>query len=192
MPALIGRPYSVLIAISGIFSLASASLAAEPTADRAITLGQSGFVLHAPGDWQRKEPSTRIVEHEFAVPSAENAPPGRVTVMGAGGSVEANIDRWIGQFSQPDGGDTKKLAKIEHRTIAGQQVHFVDISGTFKDSPGPFSSKPAIDRPDYRMIAAIVATQQNGNYFIKFYGPTRTVADHEKEFREMVEGLAKK
>ncbi len=52
---------------------------------------------------------TRIVEHEFAIPAAEgDKADGRFTIMAAGGSVDANIDRWYAQFSQPDGGSTKE------------------------------------------------------------------------------------
>ena len=74
-----------------------------------------------------------------------------MTVMGAGGSLEANIDRWYQQFSQPDGSNTKERAKIEKREIAGQEVTVVDLSGTYMDRAGPMA--PAIERPDYRMLA---------------------------------------
>ena len=57
---------------------------------------------------------------------------GRLTIMGAGGSIEANIDRWYGQFKQPDGSSTKDKAKVSKSKVAGQTVHMVDISGTFK------------------------------------------------------------
>ena len=68
-----------------------------------------------------------------------------MTIMGAGGSVEANIDRWIGQFTQPDGSDTKKAAKIEQKKIGGQEVHLVDVAGTYKDQRGPFAGGPVVD-----------------------------------------------
>jgi hypothetical protein len=39
------------------------------------------------------------------------------------------------------------------------------------------------------MLAAIVETPDRGNYFLKFYGPGKTVAKHADGFRAMVEGL---
>ena len=45
----------------------------------------------------------------------------------------------------------------------------VDLSGTYMDRPGPMA--PGVERPNYRMLAAIIETTQNGNHFIKFYGP---------------------
>ena len=129
----------------------------------------------------------RFIDHEFAVPASKgDTEDGRVTVMGAGGTVEANLDRWIAQFSQPDGSETKNLVPEADRkkTIAGVEVHFVDLAGTYKDMPRPFDPNGgATERKDYRMLAAIIVAPKLGNYFIKFYGPRQTVTDHAAEFR---------
>jgi hypothetical protein len=154
-----------------------------------IQFADGKLVLKAPDKWVRKP--ARFVEHEFAIPASQgdNAD-GRMTLMGAGGGVEANIERWFGQFTQPDGGSTRDRAKVKKITVAGQDVHLVDISGTFKDQRGP--AAPAVERAKYRMLAAIVATKNLGTYFIKFYGPERTVADNEQAFLTMIEGLEQK
>jgi len=158
---------------------------------RAFTIADGGFSLEAPADWKRVPPKSGIVEVEFAVPSAaEGTPPGRMTVMGAGGSVQQNVDRWYGQFSQPDGTATKDKASTKTLKLAGCTVTIVDVSGTYKDMPGgPFAGGQAVERPDYRMLAAIVETPERGSYFLKFYGPSATVAKHADGFRRMVEGL---
>ena len=137
------------------------------------------------------QPKSSIVETEFSIPSeGEGVQPGRMTVMGAGGSVQANVDRWFGQFAQADGSDTKDKATTKKLKLAGCEVTIVDITGTYKDAPaGPFAGGKAVDRPDYRMLAAIVETPDRGNYFLKFYGPGKTVAKHADGFRTMVEGL---
>ncbi len=158
---------------------------------RAFAIGDGGFSLSAPEGWKRVQPKSSIVETEFAIPSeGEGEQPGRMTVMGAGGSVQANVDRWYGQFSQPDGSATKDKATTKKLELAGCKVTLVDIGGTYKDAPaGPFAGGKAVDRPDYRMVAAIVETPDRGNYFLKFYGPGTTVAKHADGFRTMVEGL---
>jgi hypothetical protein len=51
---------------------------------------------------------------------------------------------------------------------------------------------PAVERPDYRMLAAILATKNAGTFYIKLYGPKKTIADNEAAFVKMIEGLAKK
>ena len=155
------------------------------------TIAEEGFSLAAPEGWKRVQPKSSIVETEFSIPSeGEGLQPGRMTVMGAGGSVQANVDRWYGQFAQPDGSDTKSKATTKKVKLAGCDVTIVDITGTYKDAPaGPFAGGKAVDRPDYRMLAAIVETPDRGNYLLKFYGPGKTVAKYADGFRAMVEGL---
>jgi hypothetical protein len=159
---------------------------------RAFTIANGAFSLEAPAGWKRVQPKSGIVETEFAIPSEGELPPGRMTVMGAGGSVQANIDRWYGQFAQPDGGATKDKATTKTLKLAGCTVTLVDVSGTYKDMPGgPFAGGQAVERPDYRMLAAIVETpgKEQGSHFLKFYGPGPTVAKHADGFRKMVEGM---
>jgi len=167
------------------------SARAEDKPDAVITLAEGKVVFKTPKEWVRKKPSSRIVEHEFETPAVEGDKlPGRVTAMGAGGSVEANIDRWIGQFSQPDGKSTKDKTVIQKLKVAGQEVHFVDIPGIYKDQAGgPFSATPAVMRENYRMLGAIVVTAKEGNYFVKYYGPKATVTANEKFFKDMVNSL---
>ncbi|REK12277.1 MAG: hypothetical protein DWQ37_12515 [Planctomycetota bacterium] len=156
-----------------------------------MSLAGGKLELEAPADWVRKQPRTRIVEYEFEIPAAEgDQNDGRLTVMSAGGGVEANIERWYGQFKQPDGGSTKEQAKVEKIAVADQEVYLVDISGTFSDRRGPFA--PAVERPDYRMLAAIIPTAGGGDQFIKFYGPAKTVAENQQAFRKMIDGLKTK
>jgi hypothetical protein len=114
--------------------------------------------------------------------------------MGAGGTVDQNVERWIGQFKQPDGKNTKDKTKIEKKKLAGLEVQVVDIAGTYKDMPaGPFAGGKATDRENYRMLGAIIPGGESiGNYFIKFYGPAEIVKEHEKGFLKMVESLERK
>jgi hypothetical protein len=162
--------------------------------EHTISLGEGKLVLEAPEKWVRKEPRSRIVDHEFAVEGEKGKEAGRMTVMGAGGSIEQNIDRWIGQFKQPDGKNTKDKAKTEKKKVAGLEVQIVDVAGTYKDMPGgPFAGGKTIERENYRMLAAIIPGGPSvGNYFIKFYGPAEIVKENEKAFYKMVESLEKK
>ncbi|HEV3003335.1 MAG TPA: hypothetical protein VGX78_02695 [Pirellulales bacterium] len=160
--------------------------------DLNFDLADGRFLLTAPEGWLRKKPATRIVEHEFQVPASDgDERPGRVTVTGAGGSVEDNINRWIGQFSQPDKSSTNEKTKREKLTVAGQEITLIDVSGTYDDRPP--AAAGGIKRENYRMLAAIVVTKQGekktGNYFVKFVGPSQTVEDHAEGFKKMIEGL---
>jgi hypothetical protein len=156
-----------------------------------ISMAGGKLTAKAPETWVRKAPQTRIVEHEFAIPAAKgDSADGRLTVMAAGGSVEANIDRWYAQFTQPDGGSTRDKSKVKEIKAGGHDVHLVDIAGTFRDQRGPMA--PAVERPKYRMLGAIIPTKDAGTYFLKFYGPEKTVTENEAAFVKMIEGLEQK
>jgi hypothetical protein len=112
--------------------------------------------------------------------------------MGAGGSIEDNINRWAGQFTQPDGSNTADKVKTRKLEAAGQPITLVDITGTYEDKAGPFVPGPGVQRPNYRMLAAVIETKKAGNYFIKFYGPQKTISGQEAAFTKMLEGLKTK
>ncbi|MBI2824230.1 MAG: hypothetical protein HYX69_06050 [Planctomycetia bacterium] len=184
------HPISIACVLLLFAAVPSRAVTDEPAPPKSFVVGDA-YKLIPPAGWAVKQPRSRIVEHEFAVPAAKGDElEGRVTVMGAGGSVEANIDRWYQQFTQPDGGNTKERAKVEKKTIAGQEVTSVDIAGTFMDRAGP--QAPAVERKNYRMLGAIIQTKQAGNYFIKFYGPQRTVAENKAAFDKMLDSLERK
>ncbi len=160
--------------------------AAEAAEGTKIELAEGAVTLTMPAAWEKREPRTRIVEFEFAAPPAEGSDvDGRITIMGAGGSVEANLDRWVAQFAQADGGSTRDRAKFSERETAGCKVHVADIAGDFKDQPrGPLG--PTETREDYRMLGAIIVTPKYGQYYVKFYGPSATIAKHEEAFHAML------
>lgn len=154
-----------------------------------IVLGEGKIKLDVPSSWKKEKPRTRIVDFEFSIPAVEDDEnDGRVTVMGAGGSVDANVGRWVTQFVQPDRTATSERTIREERKIADQTVHLVDITGDFKDQPrGPFG--PTVIREKYRMLGAIIVTDKLGQYFVKAYGPRRTIAENEEAFKKLVESL---
>ena len=174
---------SLIIAIS---LPALTTLAAEK--DKGITFLKGKIKMKAPKGWKKKKPRVRIIDFEYGVTKTKGDPrDARMTVMRAGGSVQANISRWIGQFRQTDGSSSRKKAKIKKYKVSGQQVHLVDLSGTYKDQRGPFA--PAKFRKDYRMLSAIIETKDYGQFFVKLYGPKKTVKANEKKFRDMVGSL---
>ena len=141
--------------------------------------------LKAPEGWTRKQPRSQFIAAEFALPKAEGDElDGRLTVSLAGGSVADNVKRWRDQF----GGKPEKDSQQE-LDIAGFKVTVVDFIGSFADQPGPFA--PAVERPGYRMLAAIVPVGEQ-LHFIKAYGPQKTMADQEDAFHAFLQTLQKK
>lgn len=101
--------------------------------------------------------------------------------QGQGGSVEANVDRWIGQFLQADGKSSKAAAKIAKRTVHGLPVTTVDVSGAYTGMGGPAVA-------GYRLLGAIVEGAQ-GTIFFKFVGPAKTIAQNQAAFDKMIASL---
>ena len=150
-----------------------------------IRLAEGALTLKVPKSWEKRQPRFRIIEYEFAVePPEGKGEAGRVTIMGAGGSVAANIDRWKGQFA--------KVARSEEAefNVGKVKVRIVDLEGTFRERRGgPFSGAPAKLRSDYRMLGAIIVTPNKGQYFIKITGPKATLAKQKDALKEMLKKL---
>ena len=102
---------------------------------------------------------------------------------GQGGSVEANLDRWKGQFTGPNG-QSPVLAKIEKQVIAGLKVSTLTVSGTYGGAGGMMGQAPSA-KPNSRMRAAIIEAPE-GLVFFKLTGPLNTVAAAENDFNALL------
>ncbi len=109
--------------------------------------------------------------------------------QGQGGTVQANLDRWIGQFQQPNGKPSKDVAKISKKTIHGLNVTIVDVSGTYTGMGGPMSPVHS-SKNGYRLLGAIVEGPQ-GAVFFKFTAPVKTVAANQANFDKLLDSLKK-
>jgi hypothetical protein len=136
----------------------------------------------APKTWVRKSPGMMLLA-EYAVPKAEgDKQDGRLTVSQLGGGVEGNIDRWKGQFSKLDkqNQETFDLDKLK--------VTLVDLSGVYNDSRGMMG--PSVARSGYRMLGAVVEVPgQPTLYFLKCYGPEKTIAAHADEIKGFIRSM---
>ena len=142
-----------------------------------------GISVAVPQRWEHVPPSgMRLAEYRLQAERAD-APDASLTVfyfgLDRGGSIEANIDRWYGQFSQPDGSSTKDRARRWHQEIGEVLVTQVDIRGTF-DGMG---QTEALD--GYRMLGAI-AEAPSGPFFFKLVGPTATVEAWSTSYAEFI------
>jgi len=109
---------------------------------------------------------------------------------GQGGTVEDNISRWIGQFKETDGSDPKDKAAIIKETVAGLPVTLIDLAGTYTASMGGPMSGQKEDRPNYRMLGAIIEAPQ-GPVFFKLTGPQDVVTAAQDQFSQLVHSVKK-
>lgn len=103
-----------------------------------------------------------------------------------GGSVEANMERWVSQF---EGARLDKADRSE-RKINGMTVWTIEVGGAFKGSgmPGAGAPPPAGTKTDYRLLGAIVEAPE-GKYFFKMTGPKKTVLGARDDFNKFLETM---
>jgi hypothetical protein len=101
---------------------------------------------------------------------------------GQGGTVEANLERWKGQFKGPDG--KVAPAQVATRAVHGLAVTTIDTAGEYSGMGVPMAASSA-PVPGYRLLGAIVAGP-GGNMFVKFTGPAKTIAANQQKFEQLL------
>ena len=147
--------------------------------EKTLVAGDYTFKIETPWVWQ--QPASSMRAGQLAYGESEDAP---VAVFfhfaGGGGGIQANLDRWVGQF---EGVPEKTQSKEE---VSGVVIHLLEASGTFMDSMGggPFSTakKP---KPGTMMLGAILESDR-GPVFIKLTGPKAEVAALKEDFLKLV------
>jgi hypothetical protein len=141
------------------------------------------FTFKPPAGWDWLPVSSAMRKAQLRFPSGKTEQADVVFFhfgVGDGGGVQANIDRWLGQFREPK---DKLNAKTEVATVNSRKVHFVQAEGTYLSGmPGG----PRTPVPGTMLLGAILESTQ-GSVFIKCTGPASTVKDGHEAFRKMAE-----
>ncbi|MEQ9408567.1 MAG: hypothetical protein RIK87_12605 [Fuerstiella sp.] len=132
-----------------------------------------GFVI--PADWE-KVPLSQfqmgIISARFQMPEAGSEV--TLTLSRSGGGLEANLDRWRGQFQQ------SRPEVMDSISVAGTDATWIDLEGQYSDS------FRGVTHSDWRMIGIIVPLPEQA-YFLKLLGPKDEVAAVEADFRSFAE-----
>jgi hypothetical protein len=145
-----------------------------------------GLKWSAPAAW-KKGPDRPMRLATYSIPAAKgDAAAAELAVFyfgpAEGGSVDANVQRWIGQFEQAAG----EKPKIEKQSLHGLPATRIEVSGTY-NAGGPMMGGGA-PRPDHRLIGVIVEGPK-GNVFFKLTGPRKTVTAANKELRGLLASI---
>lgn len=170
---------------AGVGAALLALLAAAPAG------AQPGLRYDAPAGWIAAEPASPMRIAQFQLPRVDEDPEDAECVVfyfgGAGGSVEANLDRWTGQMLQPDDSPSVDVATTTSFEVAGMPVTVLDVPGIFAGEVQP-GSKMRYYKPEFRLKAAVVESPE-GPYFFKLTGPSRTVRRWEADFNALVNSV---
>lgn len=145
----------------------------------------SSIDIDLPKSWVKQDPSSNMRIAQASIPGPGG--PGEFAVFffgpGGGGSVEANIDRWVGQV------ETSDHPKPETFESGGMKVTWVDVKGTLKASQmGP---APSASMNDARLYGAVVEGP-GGPWFFKATGPDKTLAPQRDAFVTMLKSVRAK
>lgn len=147
----------------------------------------AGLTFTAPDGWRQAPASSAMRVAEFTLPRAAGDSEDAQLIVyyfgGSGGSVDANIARWIAQMQQPDGKPVADAKRVS-RTVNGLTVTLVDVAGTYVAETAPGAGERH-HKPHFRLRAGVVNTP-NGPYFIKLTGPEKTVTTWDHAYEQFV------
>lgn len=188
--------FTVVLAIS--FACSSGSQpppAGEPvdfSGSPGTATSSGNLHFHAPEGWIEEQPSSQMRRAQYRLPGQRGEDDAELAIFvfpGTGGSVQANVDRWIGQFTQPDGSSSAEKAEINKREVNGLPVTFVSLTGTYDPgSMAPMAGGTSEPQEGYKMLAAIIETTSDP-WFLKLTGPETTVDYWKDSFDAFVESV---
>ena len=154
----------------------------------------AGVTFSAPDNWQDLG-SNGMRQAQFRLAPVEgDAADGEVNVFyfgpQSGGGVEANLQRWIGQITLPDGGDPGSRAERSSFTADGMPGHIVSLDGSYKSGGGRPMGGGGETLPDYRLVGVVIEGPQ-GSVFFKLTGPAATARAMEGDLLAMVKAARK-
>ncbi len=153
-------------------------------------LAATGLSFSTPPGWQPTHAASSMRVAQFRLPRADGDPEDAELVVyyfgGSGGSVDANIQRWVAQMQQPDGKPVTDVKRdVTH--VNGLTVTLIDVSGTYVAETAP-GATTRHHNAAYRLRAGVVETP-SGPYYIKLTGPAKTVAKWDRSFREFIASM---
>jgi hypothetical protein len=157
---------------------------APPAASIEPPAQASSLSWKAPARWESVKSASSMRLATFRVPrTAGDNDDAELSIMQAGGSVDANVERWIGQFDAAG----QKTAKRSNRRVGTLDVTIVEVQGTYSGGMGPNASSAA----GWALYGAIVSTPDMPHFF-KLTGPAKTVASARAEFDALIASLAQR
>jgi hypothetical protein len=152
------------------------------TIDDSPGAARSTLEWKAPARWQLVPNASTMRLATYRVPRAPgDAADAELSITQAGGSPEANAERWVGQFDRT----AQKAARRTTRKVGSLDVMVVEVQGAFSGGMGGDGK----GQPGWALLGAIVSTPGLPHFF-KLTGPAKTVLAARAEFDAMLGTLS--
>ncbi len=158
----------------------------QPDASGMIDLGAVAFKV--PAKWSAQTPKSAMRRAQLSAPGSAGAAELIVYFFGpqGAGTSQENLDRWIGQFSNPDGSAVSD-AKRTSSKVSGMDITRLEVAGQYAGGMSP-TGQQQTGQANQRLIAAIV-NSQGGPYYFKFLGPSASVSENVAAFDGLISSL---
>jgi hypothetical protein len=136
----------------------------------------------APARWRLVQRTNTMRLATYRIPHAPgDATDAELSVTRAGGSPDANAERWIGQFAD----DGTRSSHRSTRKIGLLEVSIVEVHGTYSGA----MDKDGASQTGWALLGAIVPAGATP-YFFKLTGPTKSVLAARSELDALIGSLA--
>ncbi len=156
-----------------------------PGADAPKTFKVGEQTFTRPANWEWVEPASSMRKAQLKIAEAGKKESAEVVFFyfgeGNGGGTKANVERWLGQFQEPQN------TKTEEISVGPKKVTCVQAEGTYLSGMPGGSRTP---QPNSMLLGAILESP-TGNVFIKITGPLSVVKPSKDTLRKLVEDALK-
>lgn len=165
-------------------------LAAEPapSAQATVKLAFIGLESHAPAAWTMVPPGTDKRLAQFKIVTPGKGMTAEVIVYyfgkGGGGTAEANIERWQGQFIGTK--DQPVIPAVNRFVSNNMTVTTAELHGAYARGIG--IGPVGVPIPDQTLLAAVVETSE-GNLIIQLHGQAASVDAQKEVFLAFVRSI---
>lgn len=141
-----------------------------------------------PTAWREVAVPSPLRLFTYKTPRVEGDPEDpELVVSEAGGSVDANVQRWTHQVR------SVVPPRIAKREVNGLHVTVVEAKGAYSAARPTTVGRPigALPKQGYMLLGAVVEGDAGTHTFFKLVGPEKSVAAARPDFERLVGSLAK-
>ena len=162
------------------------AISSASTAQATVTLLE--YQATVPSGWTPAPPSSSMRLAQYTISAADGSSAAEVVVYyfgkSQGGTVEANLQRWKGQFSMPDG--SPAYENVTRDSTGAFPVTVAEYRGTYARGIG--AGDEAAAKPGQSLVAVIAETPR-GTLFFQLFGATAAVTPQRDVLVSFVKSL---